>query len=159
MIKRLLLLEMLTLVLFVTACQPEVNEDVNTSLDDHTAYLLHSWELNTLIQTDETAQPGQLKDLDISRGAIVDASILTFDVDTYVASGVISQLTGTEGNWSLDDPLFPTKILMTSDGQSYELTLGQSILSFSNELLLLNTKRSCKDDSPTVSYTYTFVKQ
>jgi hypothetical protein len=142
------------------ACQPEKIEDVNTNLDEHTAYLQHDWELTGIEQVDRNAQPGQLERLDISSAILGSAtSKLTFSDGSYVADGAISDLIGNGGSWSLDNPNFPTRVFVDNEGSSMSLVLSQSILEFSNELIFQVDKNNCITDEPSVSYIYTFTKK
>ena len=150
----------LLLVFAFFACQPDEIEDVNTSLDEHTAYLQHQWELSGIEQVDKNAQPGQLDRLDISAAILgTSSSNLTFNDGNYTADGAIGDLIGANGSWSLDNPSFPTKVLVNRDGTSTSLVLSQSILEFSEQLIFQVDKNNCITDEPSVSYIYTFTKK
>lgn len=138
------------------SCQPDEVGDVNTSIEDHTSYLEHTWTLSKIVQKDENAQPGQLASLDISSAVLAaQMSQITFNENTYSADGLMADILGPSGSWSLDNPEFPTRII--TDNNS--LLLGQSIRSFSDELIIKVDNYSCLDNSLTTSYLYTFTKQ
>lgn len=144
----------------IIACTPEQPGDVNTSLDDHTPYLQHDWVLTSVVQRDFKANPGQLAKLDISDAVIAgQETTLKFDGNNYTATGIMAQAYGASGSWSLDDPNFPTRILLNDGAEDRSILLSQSILSFSENLVLEVTNVSCTDATPTVGYDYTFTKQ
>lgn len=142
---------------FFSCEKPTYQLDV--SIDDHTSNFVHSWELTTVTQIDQKAGPGKLKSLDISAAALKNTSALTFTQGNYTASGVITELFGDSGTWSLDNAEFPTTIRISNAEGDSEVPLGRSVLEFSDELHLQNDVYNCIDGTLVTSYVYVLNKK
>lgn len=147
------------MALGIISCKEEI-VDVHTSIEDHTPFIQYEWTLSKVTQKDEKAGPGKLIEQDISAGVLSSGtSELSFEGNNFTASGVISDGIGSSGTWELDDVNFPTKIITTSEQGTTEITLGESILSFSEELVLKDERTYCEDGTLSTSYLYVFEKK
>jgi len=141
------------------SCQKETYQ-VDAEIKDHTANLAHSWVLKKVVQSDAKAGPGKLKQLEITSAVVTgDASEISFSDDTYTATGYIQEIFGQSGNWSLDNPNFPTAIKIENTTGTRSVPLGRSVLEFSNELHIRNDVYNCRDNTLATSYIFIFEKK
>ena len=141
------------------ACEkPEYQLDV--AITDHTPYFAHTWELVSVQQIDHKAGPGKLKRLDISSSVLAaGASEVTFTESSFNASGLISELLGESGTWSLDNAEFPTAIRVSNAEGQTEIPLEKAVLSFSNQMQIRNDVYNCVDGTLATGYVYVFNKK
>ncbi|MEL6922757.1 MAG: DUF5004 domain-containing protein [Bacteroidota bacterium] len=154
--KNIKLLLFVSVLLGFLACE-KPTYDVDVSIKNHTPYLVHQWKLSEVTQVDAKAGPGQLKEVDISQAVLnTGESMLEFSDGNFTASGFASDLFGASGSWALDNPEFPTSIVVNG---GTNIALSRSILEFSKELIVQNDIINCVDNSVSTSYIYTFEKQ
>lgn len=159
-INRLLVVGIGTLALWLSACQPETIEDVNTDLDDHTPYFEDTWLLNRFVQQDLQAPPGGLEELDLTSALPTsEQTSITMAGDTYVATGVLADIIGEAGSWQLDDNNFATSVqFVTSDNRSITMPLGAPVQSYSESMELRVESNDCSTGEPVVAYSYNFTR-
>ncbi len=146
-------------VLLFFGCKDPVYK-VDAEIKDHSAYMQHEWQLVRVLQTDSKAGPGKLKELDITNAVLGGGtSKLNFSSNEYTVTGFLTSLFGESGSWSFDNPKFPTKLILNTNNDTKEVTLGKSILEFSTELYLNEERYFCKDNSESVKYSYILEKK
>ena len=114
------------------------------------------WVLSKVLQFDEISQ----KELDVSTVYLgADPTRINFrisGVDTAytVVPGTSVNYLGTSGQWRFDDNNYPTKLIVTHDGNTYHLPLLRTIREGDPTLEIKYTK-VCSGKN-VVSYKYIF---
>lgn len=141
--------------LFFSNCEKQ-EYNVDATIEDHTPYLIHEWELKKVEQIDAKAAPGQRSTLNITTAALKgSSSTIQFTADQFTATGLISEVFGTTGNWQFNNPEFPSSIIINGGN---EVSLGRSILEFSKEFVVQRNVEGCESGDVVTSYIYVFEK-
>ena len=150
----------LLLLLGLTGCKEEITGELGDPIDKREGFL-GTWELSSFTQQDLNNPLKQTRDLStvfIQEGT--QPLRLTFnDDDTYtIAQEVGRDYFGEGGNWSFDDPEFPTFLKLFGDTDTLQYNLGTTVRPYDDQMTI-EYRRSCGEGGAlleTVIYAFIF---
>lgn len=158
------LMLMMAALLF-TNCRPDAFKDAGAPRDIATS-LTGTWKLRKAVQVDEdAARKGfPYKELDITTIYPYTDFVLKLDAGspgnfttTPGASPKIIRF--TSGTWTLNDPQFPSALLLKNGTVTDTATLGGYPVGAATTLKLKVQKKDASTGKLLISYTYEFAKQ
>lgn len=150
----------LALAIGLSGCKPEIGGELGDPIDKRAGFL-GTWELSSFTQQDLNNPVKETRDLSplfIQEGTA--PLRMTFnDDDTYAVQQEVGRsYFGDGGQWSFDDPAFPTFLRLAGSADTLEYNLGATVRPYDNQMAI-EYRRSCGEGGArieTVIYTFTF---
>jgi len=163
---------LLLLIAGMQSCQPKDFKSVGSPTTPM-ASLIGSWKLNRVTQVDENAKYLAFTNssINVQQQDITNVypfntfkitlngngtTPTTFVVDPGTAPVIVSI---NSGNWTVNDPDYPTKITVTNGTVSQVLTIAAYPTAEDPTFKLVKEKRDATSNKLLTSYNYEFVKQ
>ena len=159
MIKKRTIAAAATVLMALQSCKPEPYGKIG---DDYslTEGITGTWELQTVLQTDETQPVPEV--IDISDFFVSDPMVMSFDYATssYTVDnpGAGGNIFGNSGSFAFDDLEFPSGLSVYTDlGDTLMMSLTQMVRSIDIRMGFRVSRQRC--DELNISYDYDFNRQ
>ncbi|RZM00514.1 MAG: DUF5004 domain-containing protein [Pedobacter sp.] len=158
-------MSLITVALLVTGCQPDAFKDAGAPRDVKSS-IIGTWKLTKATQVDEeSARKGfPYRELDITTIYPYTDFVLKLDAGepgnfttTPGASPRIIRF--ATGTWTLNDPEFPSALLLKNGTTTDTATLGGYPVGAATTLKIKLRKKEAATGKLLISYTYEFAKQ
>ena len=170
-IKKLGFTLLITGFLFLQACMPPKYPELEKTLTLRVAELGGTWKASKVTQYDQVAidnaYPVSVQSMDITNAYTFSQYTITFNLDAQNRPTTYSVTTGTApnflaltaGNWSVDHPVFATKLEFFQ--QNNTLSGNFVVKSINKDKIILRMQRKDADanSAPTLLYyEYEFIR-